>query len=332
MQILPALETGKLELRTGAMAREIVTDENNRVTAVSYVDKETRTEQQIRCRNVIVAASACESTRLLLNSKSQRNPRGLANGSGVLGRYLMDTVGFGLYGHVPALEGMPRYNTDGMGGAHLYMPWWEYDKKNKEFPRGYHLEIGGGYGMPGLGSMQSIVSRTGGGYGRDLKRRIREKYGTYISLAGRGEMIPNHMSYCEIDPEKVDAWGIPVLRFHFQWSDYEWKQARHMERTIKDIIEGMGGTVGGLSSPGRERHGISVGGSIIHELGTARMGSDPRTSVVNGWGQAHEVPNLFISDAAPFVSNPDKNPTLTIMALAWRTAERIAEQMKRGEA
>lgn len=332
VQILPALETGKLEIFTGAMAREIVTDENNRVTAVSCVDKATRTEQQIRCRNVVLAASACESTRLLLNSKSARNPAGLANGSGVLGRFLMDTVGFGLYGHVPALEGMPRYNTDGMGGAHLYMPWWEFDKKTKDFPRGYHLEIGGGYGMPGLGSMQGIVARTGGGYGADLKKTIREKYGTYVSISGRGEMIPNHLSYCEIDPEVVDAWGIPVLRFHFEWSDYEWKQARHMERTIRDIIEGMGGTVGGLSSPGRERKGISIGGSIIHELGTARMGDDPRTSVVNGFNQAHEVPNLFVSDAAPFVSNPDKNPTLTIMALAWRTSEYLAEQMRRGDA
>ena len=330
VQILPALETGKLEIFTGAMAREILVDENARVVGVSYVDKATRSEQTIRCRAVVVAASACETSRLLLNSQSPRFPKGLANDSGVVGRFLMDTVGFGLWGTVPALEGMPIYNTDGVGSAHLYMPWWELDKPNKDFPRGYHIEIGGGYGMPGLGSFQGTVNRYGG-WGKELKERIRARYGTTIALEGRGEMIPNNMSYCEIDPAVTDDWGIPVLRFHFQWTDYEWKQARHMERTFRDIIETMGGEVGGLSAPGREGRGISIGGSIIHELGTARMGKDPRTSAVNGWGQAHEVANLFLADASTFVSNPDKNPTLTIQALSWRTSDYLADKLKKGE-
>jgi choline dehydrogenase-like flavoprotein len=121
-----------------------------------------------------------------------------------------------------------------------------------------------------------------------------------------------------------------VLRFHFQWSDYEWKQARHMERTFIDIIEGMGGTVTGLSNADRERDGISVPGTIIHEVGTARMGNSARDSVLNSYCQTHEVKNLFVCDGASFVSNPDKNPTLTINALAWRASDYLAEEMRKG--
>ncbi len=331
VQILPALESGRLRIIDGAMAREILTDEEGQANAVSYIDKNTRTEHVLRCRVVVLAASACESTRLLLNSRSPRFPAGLCNDSGTVGRYLSDNVGFGMWGTIPALEGMPHYNTDGYGGAHLYMPWWELDKKGKDFARGYHIEIGGGYGMPGLGSFQRAVNEHGG-WGEGLKQAARTQYGTTVGFSGRGEMIPNNLSYCELDPDGVvDEWGIPVLRFHFEWSDQEWKMARHMEKTFVDLIETMGGTVGGLSSPGREGKGISVGGSIIHELGTARMGTDPRSSAVNGFGQGHTTRNLFIADAAPFVSNPDKNPTLTIIALAWRTSDYIAELMGRGD-
>ena len=329
VQILPALKTGKLKIFDQAMAREILSDENGRVTAVSYIDKKTRTERQIRCRVVVLAASACESSRLLLNSRSSRFPQGLANNSGVVGRFLMDTVGLGVSGYVPALEGMPHYDTDGFSGGHVYSPWWEWDKKNKDFPRGYHIEIGGGFGMPGVGSFQGQVARIGG-YGRQLKDRVRREYGAFVAFAGRGEMIPNNLSYCELDPVTVDKWGIPVLRFHFKWSDYEWKQARHMERTFVDLIESMGGQVLGRRSPRQDGKGISVPGTIIHELGTVRMGNDPRSSALNQYCQGHEVPNLFVADAAPFVSNPDKNPTLTITALAWRTSDYIAEEMKQG--
>src|SRR5688572_1105492 len=152
VQILPALKTGKLKIFPNSMARELITDGAGKVTAVSYVDKTTRTEKQIRCRTVVLAASACESARLLLNSKGPGHTNGLANSSGVVGKYLTDTTGYGLTGHIPALEGMQRHDTDGFGGMHMYIPWWELDKKNKEFPRGYHVEIGGGYGMPGVGS------------------------------------------------------------------------------------------------------------------------------------------------------------------------------------
>ncbi len=325
--IFPAMKTGKLTIFTGAMARELMTDGSGKVTAVSYVDKGGRSEKQVRCRAVVVAASACESARLLLNSKSSRFPTGLAKSSGVVGRNLTDTVGYAASGYVPALANLPRYNSDGIDGMHVYMPWWLYGDKKKDFPRGYHIELGGGFGMPMLGSFASQCARLEG-YGKGLKDKLREQYGAFVHFSGRGEMIPNKDSYCDIDPQRVDAWGIPVLRFHFAWSDYEYKQVAHMEQTFASIIETMGGEV---VTPRRDpKQAISTGGVIIHEAGTVRMGKDPKSSALNQYCQAHDVKNLFVCDAAPFVSNPDKNVTLSIVAFAWRASEYLAEEMRKG--
>jgi choline dehydrogenase-like flavoprotein len=325
--IFPAMKTGKLTVITGAMARELITDSSGKVTAVSYVDKATRSEKQIRCRAVVVAASACESARLLLNSKSSRFSNGLANSSGWVGRGLTDTVGYGLSGYIPAMAGMPRHNSDGIGGMHVYVPWWLYDDKSKDFPRGYHIEIGGGPGMPQLGAFNGTCARNQG-YGQQLKDHIREDFGTNVGFSGRGEMIPNKNSYCEIDPERVDQFGIPVLRFHFQWSDAEYNQVKHMHQTFASIIETMGGRVN--NRPFDSKTSISAGGSIIHEAGSVRMGADPKTSVLNKYSQAHDVKNLFVCDAAPFVSNPDKNVTLSIVAFSWRASEYLVEEMRKG--
>jgi choline dehydrogenase-like flavoprotein len=329
VDVFPAIETGNLTLITDAMAREVLTNGNGKATGVLYIDKNTRTEHVVRGRSVILAASTGESTRILLNSKSAEFPNGLANGSGLVGRYLMDTVGASLSGTIPAFEGMPRYNTDGFGGSHLYAPWWLWEKHQAlGFPRGYHIEMGGGFGMPGIGSFGGAIREAG--YGLKLKQRVRETYGSSVGFAGRGEMIPNNQSYCEIDPSVVDQWGIPVLKFHFRWSDYELNQARHMVDTFAALVGSMGGRI----SRGRNRGGgddvISVPGEIIHEVGTARMGTSPRNSVLNSFCQAHEVKNLFVNDGASFVSNPDKNPTLTICALAWRASDYLAEEMRKG--
>jgi len=329
VQVFPAMKTGRVKLFTNSMARELITDSSGKVTAVSYIDKTTRTERQIRCRSVVVACGACESARLLLNSKSAAHPNGLANGSGHVGRNLTDSVGYSLGGHIPALEGLPRHNSDGMGGMHVYIPWWLWDAKNKDFPRGYHVEIGGGFHMPGIGSFQADC-RQHEGYGKDLKDTIRKNYGANVGFAGRGEQIPNENTYCDLDPDVVDEYGTPVLRFHFQWTDAELKQAQHMHDTFQALLETLGGKVTRPRPDFLSGQGISVGGEIIHELGTVRMGGDPSKSVLNKYCQAHEVKNLFVADAAPFVSNPDKNPTLTITALAWRTAEYLAEELRKG--
>jgi len=327
--IFPAMKTGKLTIISGAMVREILVDSAGKASGVSYVDKATRTERQIKCRAVVVAASACESARLLLNSKSTKYPNGLANGSGQVGRNLTDTVGHAVSGIIPALEGTPRHNSDGIGGMHVYVPWWELDKKNKDFPRGYHIEIGGGFGMPQIGSFRGVAARAEG-YGTGLKDDIRRFYGSQVSFAGRGEMIPNEHSFLDIDPVQVDQWGIPVPRFHFRWSEHEVKMVKHMHATFKDLIETMGGRVTSPDLPENTASAVSVGGEIIHEAGTCRMGDDPKTSVLNKWSQAHEVPNLTVVDAAPFNGNPDKNVTLTIVANAWRAAVHLADEIRKG--
>jgi choline dehydrogenase-like flavoprotein len=209
------------------------------------------------------------------------------------------------------------------------MPWWRFGKKN-DFLRGYHIEFGGGRDMPGVGWFDGVCQEHEG-YGVALKQKCRSSYGTYIGFSGRGEMIPNEKSYCEIDPHVVDQWGIPVLRFHWQWGENEIKMAEDMQETFRDIIEAAGGIVQGVSKRGVPPVDISDGGSIIHELGTVRMGNNPKTSALNRNCQAHDVKNLFVADAAPFVTNPDKNPTLSIMALSWRTSEYLLDQARKGE-
>jgi choline dehydrogenase-like flavoprotein len=169
-----------------------------------------------------------------------------------------------------------------------------------------------------------------GGYGAKLKADYRKYYGATISFSGRGEMIPNDQSYCEIDPTVVDRFGIPVLRFHWEWSDQERNQVKHMQQTFRALIAEMGGQVFSPMPTREQEYGIAPGGRIIHELGGARMGADPATSVLNASCQAHDCRNLFIADGAPFVSQADKNPTWTILALAWRTADRITELRKHG--
>jgi len=331
----PALATGKLTILTGAMAREVTTNDEGLATGVSYVEKATGKDKHVRARIVVLAASACESARLLLNSKSSRHPGGLANSSGAVGRYLTDSTGTSVGGFIPSLVDLPPHNEDGVGGMHVYVPWW-LDNRKLDFPRGYHVELGGGKGMPAYGFGGGIEQVQGGGYGESLKADYRRYYGAVVSMSGRGEMIPNEKSFCEIDPDAVDRWGIPVLRFHWQWSDAELNQVRHMRRTFASIIEAMGGRVIERNRALRSRpvgptdSGISIGGEIIHEAGTTRMGESPRTSVLNQWCQAHDAKNVFVADAGPFVSNAHKNCTWTILALAMRTAEHIAEERKRG--
>jgi len=329
----PALATGNLDVVTDAMVSEVTLRKDGRASGVRFVDRKSGRTLAVRARVVVLAASAFESVRILLNSHPSGSAEGLANSSGRLGKYLMDTVGSDLTGQVPLLENLPPHNEEGASGAHMYVPWWGYKAQaagKLDFPRGYHIEFTGGRRMPGFGTLAELEWLTGGSYGSKLKEDARRYYGSMVDFAGRGEMIPNEKSYCEIDPMVRDRWGIPVLRFHWQWSEHETRQAAHMQKTFAELIESMGGRT-------RERpetdgaKAICAGGSIIHELGGAIMGDDPRSSVVNKWCQAWEVANLFLADGAPFPSNADKNPTLTIMANAWRVGDRIVDRLRRRE-
>ena len=227
-----------------------------------------------------------------------------------------------------------RYNEDGVGGFHVYSPWW-LDNKKLDFPRGYHIELWGGMGMPsyGFGFNQSAVNENlgeeVGGYGHKIREEVKDFYGSLVGLSGRGESIARKENYCEIDPTTVDEFGIPVLRFNYQWSDNELKQARHMHETFEEVLGNMGGKLLGDKPGPEKKYGLHNPGRIIHEVGTTRMGSDPKTSVVNEFERLHDVENVFIVDAGPFVSQADKNPTWTIMALSWRTSEFIIEELKK---
>lgn len=339
--VKPALESGHVDVIANAMAREVLTNDEGLATGVSYVDKTDMQEYEVSARVVILAASACESARLLLNSKSSRNPNGLANSSGVVGKYLHDSTGASMGAILPHLVGRKRYNEDGVGGMHVYTPWW-LDNKKLDFPRGYHIEYWGGMGMPGYGfgfGMQNTngkypgrdgVQKQAGGYGAALKDDYRYFYGASVGMSGRGEAVAREDNYCEIDPSTVDKFGIPVLRFHYKWSDYEVKQAKHMKETFKEIIHNMGGVVTSGGDDGAHNdYGLAEPGRIIHEVGTTRMGNDPKKSVVNKNNQAHDCKNLFVVDGGPFVSQADKNPTWTILALAMRASDYIMDEMKK---
>jgi choline dehydrogenase-like flavoprotein len=213
------------------------------------------------------------------------------------------------------------------------VPWWGYAKQARKelgFPRGYHVEMGGGRTMPSLTLLDLTLGTDQQSRGAALRARLRQRFGSVVRFSSRGEMIPNEDCYCELDPAVKDQWGIPVLRFHWKWGAHELRQAEHAVTTFLELIEKLGGTpVGKVEREGAKA--ISKGGEIIHEVGTSRMGDRPENSVVNRWQQVWGVDNLFVMDGGVMASSPDKNPTLTILALAWRAAANLADMAQRGE-
>ena len=337
--IKPAMATGNIDVIANAMAREVLTNKEGLATGISYINKEDMMEYQVNGKVVILAASACESSRLMLNSKSQRHPNGIGNSSNVVGKYLHDSTGAAMGGYLPNLFGRKRYNEDGVGGMHVYTPWW-LDNKKLDFPRGYHIEYWGGMSMPAYGFGFGIEGMNGkyavagkkkeaGGYGASLKQDYRHFWGAGVGMAGRGEAIQREDSYCEIDPNVVDKFGIPVLRFHTEWSDYEIKQAKHMKETFREIMHEMGAVITWGDDGPENNYGLDKPGVIIHEAGTARMGSNPKTSALNKWNQSHDCKNLFVVDGAAFTSQADKNITWTILALSMRASEYIISELKK---
>lgn len=321
-----AKATGNLEIITDAMVKSLDVDSQGKVSTLTYIDKKSSQEHKLTARIVILAASACESARILLNSKSERFPNGLANNNGHVGKHIMDSTGVGLGAHIPSLEGRPIYNEDGHTANHLFIPWWGHKQQAEgllDFPRGYHFELGTGFGAPGSGASSQLQ-----GYGKSLKAEIKNNYGAWVSLSLRGEMLPNENCFMEIDDQVTDKWGIPVVKFHWKWSDHELKQVSHGLKTAKKILETMGATFD-EPLPSAE-NAILKGGQIIHEVGSTRMGSSPEDSVTNQWGQTWECDNVFVMDAGVFASNPHKNCTLTIMTLAMRNASWLASQLDKG--
>ncbi len=333
--IFPAQKSGgKIKIFFNSVVREVTTNEEGKATGVSYISKDDRKEYKLRGKVVVLAASACSTARILLNSKSKQHPNGLGNSSDVVGKYLHDSTGSSAAGFIPNLMNRDvSYNEDGVGGMHVYSPWWG-DHSKLDFPRGYHIEVWGGMGQPNYGfgfnanEFNKFFGLKTGGYGDQLRDDVKKYYGSVIGFGGRGESIPRKDNYCEIDPTTVDEFGIPVLKFNYTHGETEIKQAKHMQDTFEELIHNMGGEPLG-KKPGKDQnYGLRAGGEIIHEVGTTRMGNDPKTSVTNKFCQLHDVNNVFITDAGPFTSQADKNCTWTILALAWRTSDYIIEQLK----
>ncbi len=333
--IFPAQKsTGRIDLYVNAMVREVLTNDEGKATGVSYIDKEDGSEKVINGKVVVMGASACSTARILLNSKSSQHSNGLGNSSGVVGRYLHDSTGASRSAIIPDLLNRKLYNEDGVGSLHVYTPWWLNDAK-LDFPRGYHFEIYGGMGQPSYGvgmnttDLNKHFNMTVGGYGDKLRDDVKRFFGSVIGISMRGESVPQYNNYCEIDPEKVDRWGIPVLRFNYKWTDHERLQTKHAQETMETIFDEMGAIPLG-ERPGADRdYGLTKPGQIIHEVGTTRMGNDSKTSVTNKYSQLHDAKNVFIVDAGTFVSQADKNPTWTILALSMRASEYIVDELKK---
>ncbi len=313
-----AIATGRLTIRPHSIVAEVLYDaQRDRASGVRVSDALSRQEKVFHARVIFLCASALESTRILLNSKSPRFPDGLANSSGELGRNLMDhTMGGGARGRIPGNENRHVYGHRPNG---IYVPRFRNVKdRHPDFLRGYGFQGGGGRAGWGRGADEP-------GIGADFKHSLRRPGPWTFTFYGFGECLPRSDNYVTLDPEKKDAWGIPVLRVHCTWGDNERKMLPDLAVTAAEMLEAAGA---------KEIEPFvqdNPPGLAIHEMGTARMGRDPKTSVLNAFNQAHDVKNLFVTDGACMTSSGCQNPSITYMALTARAAAYAVEQLNRRE-
>ena len=310
--LLPdALATGKLTIVPNAIVRAITTDKNTgRAGGAHFIDRRSGQDYAVSARAIVLAASTLESTRILLNS-------GIANSSGVLGHYLFDQfyIKSCVLALVPEARG-GRASRRLMGGAG-YIPRFRNLKPGERgFLRGYAYDFYSG-ASPGAAQL--------GLYGEPMLKALEELRGACFGMTAMGEALPRYENHVRIDPDVKDAWGIPALHISQTYGENEHAMARDAQQTGEELCRGAGFEV--LASHAQ----MVPPGESIHELGSCRMGDDPKTSVLNRWNQSHDVPNLFVTDGSCFVSGGVQNPTLTILALSWRASDYLAERMRRGE-
>ncbi|HEY8234140.1 MAG TPA: GMC family oxidoreductase [Vicinamibacteria bacterium] len=317
--VADALASGNCTHVPNAMVYKVLTDASNRATGLLYIDRVTREAKEIRGKTVVLCAQALETARILLNSKNERNPAGLGNSSGVLGHYLMDHlwVAGGAGAEFPGMEMKPSLDGPNRPNG-IYVIRFRNTKKgpkSKDFLRGYGFQGGQGTGF----------SFDAPGFGADYKRAVKNPASS-LRLVGFGECLPYFENYVEIDPSgQADAYGIPILKVNMGWGENERKMIPDMAVSAAEMMEAAGGkNIEPFAALDR------VPGFGIHELGVARMGNDPKTSVLNQFQQAHDVKNLFVMDGAGFTSGACQNPTLTIMALTVRSSDYLLTEMKRG--
>jgi choline dehydrogenase-like flavoprotein len=315
---LPAAQkTGRLTLRPNSVVAEVSYDANTgRATGVRAIDAETMAPLEFRARVVFLCASALESARILLNSKPARFPQGLANSSGQLGRNVMDhCFGAGAEGTLP---GMEEHKTFGNRPNGIYVPRFRnVTERHAKFVRGY------GFQGAGHRSGWSRGAHTKG-FGADFKQALLKDLGPWrFDMGGFGECLPREDNYVALHPTLKDKWGIPALRIQCTYGPNELELLKDMQLAASEILEAAG------AKDIRTFNDELPPGLCIHEMGTARMGRDAKTSVLNGWNQAHDVPNLFVTDGACMTSSGNQNPSITYMALTARACDYAVEQLKR---
>jgi choline dehydrogenase-like flavoprotein len=318
--IYPAFDTGNLSIRTNATVYEVTVDKNTGLASgVSFIDSVTKQTYQVKAKTVLLGASTLETARLLMLSKSTTYPNGIGNSSGHVGHNFCEHVmGPGVTGLIKDLVGKPHTLDDGRPGGFYLARFRNLTEKNPNFIRGYGFEGESGQGMfPGHAFSTS-------GFGKDFKKSVRDHAGAFISMGGFGEVLARYENYVEIDPQQKDRWGIPVLRFNYKFGDNERKMAKDMTESAKQMFEDAGIQIVGVDDE------VLTEGWSIHEMGTSRMGSDPKKSVVNQHQQSHDVKNLFVVDGSTHVSAANQNPTWTIMALCWRSCDYLADQLGKG--
>lgn len=313
--VADALRTGNCTLITDAVVALVNMDgETNRAAGVTFVDRNTHQTRELKGRSVILCAQALESTRILLNSRTPNYPDGLANSSGVLGHFLMDhVVGAGASGDLPGLP-YTHSASDPSRPSGIYIVRFRNLKGGPRHPRFIR-----GYGFQGRAGAQFDFGAEG--FGPGYKQAVRE--GSYrIHLTGFGESLPRYDNYCSIDPNLKDAWGIPALHIVMTHGDNETAMMEDAASVAAEMLEAVGARNINITAS------TAMPGMAIHEVGTARMGTDPKKSVLDAYNQTHDIPNLFVTDGACFVSCGCQNPTLTMMALTIRACDRLIERFR----
>src|SRR5207245_2707314 len=302
-----------------AVAARVLVDDKGRASGVQYFDRHTREERKVYARVVIVAASTIDSTRILLNSKSNAWPGGIGNSSGVIGRYLTEQVRFHMYGFVPELMGAKTQNDDGIGGEHIYMPRFNHrDGRKRDYLRGFGMQFWG----CGAGAGASFAKDMPG-FGLDFKKALKRRYPALVALHPYGEVLPRPENRVTVEGTPLDRYGVPIARIEYKIGENERRMTAEMYDTAESILRAAKAEIAPF-----ERHKLDVNGSAIHEHGTCRMGADPKRSALTGFCQSHDVPNMFVVDGSAFPTATEKNPTLTILALAWRATDYLAQEMK----
>jgi len=314
VHITPAEESGRVTVFSDCIVREVLVSNENRATGVRYLHRVHQQEGEVRGRSVVVACACAQSVALLLMSTSSRYPKGLANSSGQLGRHFIPHFTGGIECVLEDLRGTRATNDEGFLD-HAYLPSFVHNNKKRGYARSFGAQVN--YQNRRLAGWAKTMS----GFGRAYKSSVKAAYPAFMQFTPYGEMLPNAQSYVDLDPDRKDKFGLPVARRHLGWAANEQALFNDMVRWSLAILEKAGAEI--LTVPD--------GPAPNHELGGCRMGRDPRTSVVNADCRTHDVPNLYVVDGSVFPSASEKNPTHTIMALAARAGEHIAERLRRGD-